>query len=274
MNNHRIVSSLLVIPFVYLLIIWGGFPFFVIITGLIVAGLIEFFRMCELRQFPAVRWWAVLSSVLLMLNAYFIIGGDTISMSGDFTSLIMTFSFAGLMLILLIRSDSKTAVVKAGITLLGIFYVAWMLFHAVLLREMKPYGFQFVAIAVIATWCSDTGAYFIGLKFGQRRRLHPVSPNKSRAGAIGSVMFGTATVFVMRSIFDLYFISDLKAVILGVSIGIFSVLGDLVESMIKRSLGHKDSGKFMPGHGGILDRIDSLIFTVPFTYYFVKWFVL
>lgn len=280
MNNLRLVSSdrmlsiIIGVPVIYMFILWGGFVFYVLIGGLIISGLIEFYRMCDFKDIPCTKWWGILIAILLLCNAYFITGAKNLSWYGDFASVILTLLIIGIMVILLFKKDVKTAVLNGSITIMGVFYIGWMLVHAILLRETKPYGFQLMIGVVIATWCADIGAYISGLKFGRLRKLHIVSPNKSRAGAFGAVIAGVVGMYMAKILFNLYFIGDLKAVILGAGIGIFSVIGDLVESMIKRNLGQKDSGRFLPGHGGVLDRIDSFIFTVPFAYYYIRWLIL
>lgn len=259
---------------IYLFVLWGGFAFYMLVGGLIISGLIEFYRMCDFKNIPSTKWWGILMAIFLLFNAYFVAGAKNLSWYGDFTSVILTLLITGIMVILLFKGDLKTAVLDGGVTIMGVFYIGWMLVHAVYLRETRPYGFQFMIGVVIATWCADIGAYFSGMKFARLRKLHIVSPNKSRAGAFGGILAGIAGMYIAKVILDLYFIEDLKAVILGAGIGILAVVGDLVESMIKRNLGQKDSGRFLPGHGGVLDRIDSFIFTIPFAYYYIRWVIL
>ncbi len=274
MDSNRIISAVIGIPLSYLFILWGGAAFYLFVGSLIIAGLIEFYRMCESRNYYAIKWWGILTTVFLLFNAYFIMGARNLTLQMDMSGVILTVFIFGLLIIPLIKSDMKAAILKSSITMLGVFYVTWLLLHAVLLREIRPYGFQFMIGVVIVTWCADIGAYFCGLKFGVKRRLHVVSPNKSRAGAIGATLAGIISIFAVRAMFKLYFIENIHLIILGVSIGILAVVGDLVESMIKRNLGQKDSGRFLPGHGGVLDRIDSFMFTIPFAYYYIKWIAL
>ncbi|MFC2062255.1 phosphatidate cytidylyltransferase [Elusimicrobiota bacterium] len=274
MERHRILSAVIMIPITFLFIKWGGFAFFILIAGLVISSLLEFSGMCKMNKLSFNSWWGILIGTMFMLNAYLVSKGQHLGWQRDFSALIITVMIIGIMVTQLFRRDIKTGLINAGITVFSIFYIVWLTSHAIFLREIKPFGYQFMLVAVICTWLSDVGAYYSGKNFGIARRLHIVSPNKSRAGGLGAVLMGACSMLAMKYLLKLYFLSVSHAVILGALIGIFAVVGDLVESMLKRSLGQKDSGKFLPGHGGVLDRIDSLMFTIPLVYYYVKLVVL
>jgi phosphatidate cytidylyltransferase len=252
--------------------LWGGFAYYMFVTGVIIAGLIEFYKMCDEKEYPSVKWWGIFVSLLFLFNAYFVSGEKKLSLVSELTPVIITFLTAGILIILLLKGEIKKSVLSATVTVFGVFYVSWMLMHAILLRDYKPFGYHYTFAVLVTTWFSDICAYFIGLKFG-KPGLHTASPNKSKAGAVAAVFGGVIGMYALKQILKLYFLDIADIAILGAGIGVFSVVGDLVESMLKRDLGHKDSGFFLPGHGGVLDRVDSLIFTVPFMYYYVKWFV-
>ena len=272
MNKKRILSSVIVIPIVFLFVLAGGFPFFVFLSTLVIAALLEFFNMCSMERVPTSRWWGGLSTFALLLNAYLVVGGSGVSLNDDFTSLIITLLVIGQLIILLIKSDLKNALINVSVTMMGVMYVGWLAMHALLLREVRPYGFEYFLIACVVTWVSDSGAYFVGRRLG-KITLHAASPNKSFAGALGSVILGAVSMYVLVFALRLSFIKAWQSLTLGAITGGAAVIGDLAESLIKRNLNQKDSGVFLPGHGGVLDRIDSLLFTVPLIYYFVRYFI-
>ncbi|MFW6134916.1 MAG: phosphatidate cytidylyltransferase [Elusimicrobiota bacterium] len=269
MNRKRIIWSLILIPVVYVFILWGGFAFFIFISGLLIGGILEFYKMCEDNKIPVVKWWGIVITMGLLINTYVITRGEMPSFSTDLASPLISLSVMGILVILLFKRDLKSSILSGGATIFGIFYISWLGIHAILLREIKPFGFEFTLSAVIATWVSDTGAFYVGKGLG-KKKLHIASPKKSRAGAVGSIIFGMIAMIILKYIFNLYFIELYYMAVLGALVGAMAVIGDLSESIIKRNLGKKDSGKFLPGHGGILDRIDSIIFTVPIVYYFFK----
>jgi phosphatidate cytidylyltransferase len=180
--------------------------------------------------------------------------------------------------------------VELGTTLIGIIYLGWFLSHAILLRNLennsdiknhaetvqgiKDAGFFYVVFVVACTFLNDTGAYFVGKWKGKKKLIPRISPGKTVEGTIGGIISSTITGGVMNLIFK----SPLEyswAFSFGFIIGVVAVFGDLVESLIKRSLGVKDSGGILPGHGGVLDRFDSLIVVFPVSYYLVLlyyWF--
>ena len=168
----------------------------------------------------------------------------------------------------------------ACISIAGIFYVGFPFAHLLLLRFFHPgemigtplgdfeIGCAYVWIMFIGTWASDTFAYFVGSLMGSHRLCPSISPNKTVEGFLGSLIGTTASVVALGGIFFGFPLYEMGA--LGFCIAILATLGDLVESVMKRHTGIKDSGNLIPGHGGVLDRFDSVLFTAPFVYYFVQ----
>lgn len=152
----------------------------------------------------------------------------------------------------------------------GLFYIGVMSAHICLLREF-PDGAIWILIASAITVSSDTGAYFIGKRFGRRKLCPAVSPKKTVEGAVGGI---TSAVFAAL-LFGFGLLSSPQwyfLVIIAVVLSLFGIVGDLTESIIKRGTGVKDSGSCLGGHGGILDRIDSLLFAIPVLYYILLLF--
>jgi phosphatidate cytidylyltransferase len=152
----------------------------------------------------------------------------------------------------------------AGKFLVGILWIGALLPSVPLLRRMDQ-GLAGIALLLVIVWMADTGAYFVGRHFGTNRLYARVSPNKSWEGVYGGIAAAVAGVILMN-VYVLNRFSWLECLLLGVFLAGLGVLGDLVESLLKRGYGVKDSGKIMPGHGGFLDRIDSLLFVAPALY--------
>ncbi|MFC2091556.1 phosphatidate cytidylyltransferase, partial [Elusimicrobiota bacterium] len=236
------------------------------------AGLLEFYNMCGMKNINAAKYWSVIITCLLLLDIYFISNSKDFMSYEGLTPAIITLFITGVMLLTLLKRNIESSLIDVSVTLFGLFYVVWTSLHLILLRELKPFGFELTMSVIIMTWCADTGAYFIGGRFG-KGRLHRVSPSKTKIGAAAAVIVSVICAFVVKYVYKLYFIGNIETFILGFGVGVMAITGDLSESLIKRCLEKKDSGVFMPGHGGVLDRIDSLMFSVPFTYYFIKWFM-
>jgi phosphatidate cytidylyltransferase len=148
--------------------------------------------------------------------------------------------------------------------LLMALWVGAPLAHLVLFPRSR-YGVILILIAVVGPWISDSGAYFVGHLFGRRRLLPSLSPNKTVEGSLGGLLL---TVLIVGPVsYQLLDFSLAKAAVIGAGVSLFSQSGDLFESALKRTLDVKDLGHFLPGHGGVLDRIDSLLFTAPAVYY-------
>jgi phosphatidate cytidylyltransferase len=142
----------------------------------------------------------------------------------------------------------------------------------VLLREAEN-GRDLVFFTLLTVWTSDTGAYFVGRAIGRHKLAPAISPAKTIEGAFGSLVAGFAAVFVLDEALGLGFGLEHR-VALGLLLPPVIMAGDLAESALKRSLGVKDSSSLVPGHGGIADRMDSLLFAAPLVYYYVQWVVL
>lgn len=163
--------------------------------------------------------------------------------------------------------ELRAAFVHAAAVVFGVGYVAWLLGHFVLLRGL-PGGEWWVLWVLWVTWIGDGAAYYVGRAVGGRPLAPRISPKKTVSGGIGGVV-GSAAAAVIGAAWFVDGVTWLEAGALGVGMGILGMIGDLVESMIKRSSGVKDSGNLIPWHGGILDKIDGLLFTAPMLYYYL-----
>ncbi len=170
-----------------------------------------------------------------------------------------------LLLAVLFRSGPvEGAAEKAGLLLLGVTWIPGLFVALPLLRRLED-GLAWILFMLVVTWLGDTGAYFAGRALGKHKLYEKISPKKTWEGAIGGAITAVLGGLVVREI-GLPHIGMGTCILLAVLLVSSGIVGDPVESMVKRTFGVKDSGRIMPGHGGILDRIDSLLFTSPVLY--------
>jgi phosphatidate cytidylyltransferase len=155
------------------------------------------------------------------------------------------------------------------VILFGVLYVGLFLSYFTLLKN-QIMGTRWVLFLIFTVWAGDTSAYFAGTLIGRHRLYPKLSPKKSVEGLFGGLAGSIAVALVFRRLF-LTDLMPFHAVIMGASILLLGQMGDLGESMIKRSANVKDSSRLIPGHGGVLDRLDSFLFSAPFLYYYVQW---
>jgi phosphatidate cytidylyltransferase len=158
---------------------------------------------------------------------------------------------------------------RVAVTLLGVCYVNWLLGHAISLRAL-PDGVHWILLLVWVTWIGETAAYAVGSLVGRHKLAPGISPGKTVEGAVAQLAASLLAALTAGGwLFPGLRVWD--AVAVGVLLGVLGQVGDLVESALKRSVGTKDTGNVMPGHGGILDRIDGLLFNAPVLFYYVTY---
>jgi phosphatidate cytidylyltransferase len=255
----RCLTALALLGFVIPLIIFAP-TFWVILVVLLIAGfaLYDFFNHALQQENHTWRYVGIGMGVGVSSAVCF--GG--LENLGWILAFII---FITLSLILLRFSLSYNAVNLAGLILLGTLYIGFLFSHMGLILTL-PEGKQWAGLVVISTAMVDIGAFCGGYFFGRKKLCPSVSPNKTVEGAVGGMMGGILGVLICKLVFFTR-LSPAEFVGFGVGIGILSQLGDLCESMLKRSLKIKDFGSYLPAHGGFLDRIDSLLFTAPFVFY-------
>ncbi len=259
---NRILTALVAIPLLLVLIFLGSsFHFFLLICLVAAIGLYEYFGFA----LPDEQRWAKVFGWLLGMVIFF-----TASIAPDkYISHALGIVLPGLLIwTLFYEKETKKSLDNAGLMLLGIFYAGFLFSYLVHIRDQE-FGSKWILTLLVATWAQDTGAYFAGRWLGRNKLFPRVSPGKTWEGAIGGLLASVVGVVLARWIYFPHLVV-FDCVILGIGVGVVGPLGDLCQSMMKRSRGVKDSGKILPGHGGILDRLDSLLFSAPFMYYYIK----
>jgi len=183
--------------------------------------------------------------------------------------------FSGLFSLLLLRlflaPSPSGSMSDIGPVATGFFYIAVFLSYQWLLRTGEN-GLEYIFLLYISVWLSDSMAYYIGTYMGRRKLCPSVSPNKTVEGAIGSVAGGVLGAVIVKNIFHIPGLSVSRAAAIGIILGTTAVAGDLIESMFKRDAGVKDSSNLIPGHGGVLDKIDGFLVAGPALYFIVRYF--
>lgn len=214
---------------------------------------------------------------LLLVTMFFGITAAWILRQTELTSLLYMLIAIPVILIAKLFRKSDSAINDLGTSLVPLLYIGLPFICLLLLGHQQystytEYHFEPIIAYFFVIWANDTGAYLVGRSFGRTKMFERVSPKKTWEGTIGGVVAGTGVAIVNFYIFDLYTIADW--IVLGLIITSAGTLGDLVESMLKRNAGVKDSGKIMPEHGGVLDRFDSTLLAAPLSYAYVSLFVL
>ena len=271
MLKKRVVTALWGIPllgaaiwfdqplpwFTILVALWGG------------AAVFEFYRMSGTAKLTPLAGFGIAWGVLFIISPHF-----------DYESAVPLMLASGVfisLLIMLLGPAQERSFHRWAWTMAGMLYVGWLLSHLVAMWRLTDggewVGRDWVFLTLFAVFASDTAAFFAGRAWGKRRLAPNISPGKTWEGAIAGLIGAIGASLILVTILDIP-VNYGQAVLVGCLISVFGQLGDLVESLFKRNTGVKDSGRLMPGHGGLLDRLDSIIFAGVVVYYYVSYGVL
>ena len=271
MLKKRVITTLWGVPLL-VAAVWFDepLPWLTILVAILgVLAIFEFYRMVTAAKVPPLTYFGLIWTLLFIVSPHF-----------DYailTPLLLASAVVLPLIWLVLRRQKEEAFVSWAWTIAGILYVGWLLSYLVALRgletpSMPDAGRDWVFFALFTTFASDTAAFFTGKVLGRHKLAPHISPGKTWEGAIGGAIGAIIVSLLLVTILDLP-LSYGQSILLGLVVSILCQLGDLTESLLKRKMGVKDSGRLLPGHGGILDRIDSVVFAGIVVYYYVIWVI-
>jgi phosphatidate cytidylyltransferase len=269
---QRLLTAAIALPIIIVSIWfqWLETLFFLIAATAMMAGLYEFWILSARREMKAQRELGTVFAVALLI-AFAV---PTVSMRVELTAIIVVvFVMASLAAAMLRGGPFERMIPSVGATVLGVLYVVFLGGHIIALRATfpNPRGSDLLYFFLLVLMGSDTAAYYTGRAFGRRKLAPKVSPGKTWEGAIG----GMAASLAFAALAHFWFFREVPLRVLlplAAAMNVLGVLGDLTESALKRGAGAKDAANILPGHGGLLDRLDSLLFNAPLLYYFAVYY--
>ena len=269
----RALSSVILIPIIISIVQWGTPLYSALVVGVAFLMLVEFCQLARLIGSTGISIVVVLSGMLFCASAL------TEHLSAELVlAFTLFFAFASQ----IFRNQVNVPFLPVASALTGAVYIGWAFgYHLILLRHLsnsagKQMGSELILFLLVVIWCGDTAAYIFGKWLGKHKLAPRISPGKTIEGAFACLCFGT-----LGGLGIWLFLPNLRETLslahtlgLGILLGVISQIGDLSASMIKRNADVKDSGTLIPGHGGLLDRCDSLIFSAPTLYYYFQYFVM
>jgi phosphatidate cytidylyltransferase len=252
---RRIVVAIPWIAFAIAIVVLGDLVFALAMVGIGLLCLREYFLMTE--PFRPLQAAAYIALPAMVLAAYFGTAFNILLLAAASFPLLFFFGAR--------RRPREGIVVSMGVTVLGAVWIGLPLVHAVLLRDLPDHGAALLIDVLVGTFATDTGAYATGRMFGSHRIAPDLSPNKTIEGLVGGFLIGTMA-FWFAGLYQNW-LSGADALIIGAAVAAVAPVGDLFASMVKRDLGAKDTGRLFGAHGGLLDRLDAVLFTIVVGYY-------
>lgn len=259
---QRCLTAIVGIPLAFFIVYLGGIPFAVTIGVLSILGMYEYNKILIPNDIGIMRYYAYFCGITWQV---------IVLLQLDIVPQVLLLLFL-LGLIIYLIDFNRIKLQDFALIIVGVAYVFGLFNYLNLLRLFTPNGNFWVFYTLVLIWSSDTGAFFTGRYFGKIKLHKLVSPKKTIEGALGGIALATCIALIVNSAFR--YLLFVEAAILGILTAILGIFGDLWESSLKRVGGAKDSGSIFPGHGGVLDRFDSLLFAAPVIYYFIQVFTL
>jgi phosphatidate cytidylyltransferase len=248
------------VAFVIGFLIWAGEPWFTVAACLVAAlAAFEFYNIVKNEHIQPLTYFGIVFSVLFVINAHS-------PYTATCNLLFVLLTLIPLIWLIFMRNKDNSFI-NWGWTVAGVLYTGWLLSFYIYIRDMDN-GMGWVYLVLACTALSDVFAYVVGSNFGKHALASSISPGKTWEGAAGGLAAAIVTSIFISLLFRLP-VTYWQMVLAGVVIGIFSLIGDLVESLLKRNMKAKDTGRLLPGHGGVLDRIDSHLLIAPVAYYLI-----
>ena len=274
--TKRVLAALVAAPLALVMVYLGGLPLAAFLAAVSVGCAWELFRIARAGGLDPLDPLGIPLAGAIPLAAY----SATIGLYRPTLGLAAMALLVILSAVIWVRGTHGHPLGAAAVTVIGVLYTGGLLSFGYALREY-PYaignraGTVLVAFPLVLTWASDIGAYFVGRAIGGRKLIPAVSPGKTVSGALG----GLVTTIVVSSLYVRFALGPLAsltmtvpaALLFGAIISVSAQIGDLVESLLKREANVKDSSRLIPGHGGLLDRLDSLLFVLPVAYLLFGW---
>jgi phosphatidate cytidylyltransferase len=258
----------------------SDYVFLAIMVTLSGVGLVEFYGLVDKEGTVCFRGWGILGGVLLMVGTFAHFQGwlgktDSPARVNDFEIILLIVFVLGLCVLQFLSKSNTKGILAVSTTLFGLMYVPWLLNFIQKIHFFSGIGGNgkyYVLYFIVVTKFSDSGAYAVGSLIGRHKMIPRISPGKTWEGFGGAVAVSTGTSLLFAHLAGerLAGMNWLHATILGVLLSTAAVVGDLIESIFKREAGVKDSGRFFPGIGGILDLLDSLLFNAPLMYLYLR----
>jgi len=279
-RTTRYLSAAVGIPFGVGVCLLSPVLFSITATILIAVGAVEFYAMARHRGFSPHSVIGTMCSIAICLLAWK--GGSLALLYALVASVTVVCTAA-------MARNARDALANTAVTVFGIFYVGWFCGHIILLRQLPlpPSeaklnfgGAGYVIMLLVLLWLGDGGAFFAGTAWGRHKLVPAISPNKTIEGSLGGIAITLVGALLIQEVGTLLEVFNVAVfpdweypeyLLVGLGIAIVGQVGDLCESYLKRDAGLKDTGNLIPGHGGFLDRFDSMVFTAPLFYYFLSF---
>ncbi len=278
----RLLTAAVLIPLVLYVIFQGGLWVLATVVVVTVLGLSEFYQLIEAKGAHPLRTFGTVAGASLPVVAF--VGSEY------HTTILMSAVLLGLMVAQLGKARISESLASISGTFFGIFYVGWLLSHAIVLRDfygavqgqwgdvapvgiLPEVGIYYLIFTLAVVIAGDAGAYFTGRAYGRHKLAPKISPGKTVEGALGAVVAGVGVALACKAVFEVLIpgvtapIGWMLCGVLGGILAVVGIVGDLVESLLKRDADVKDTGILLPGTGGILDRVDSSLLAIPVMYY-------